>query len=908
MANLTNSAKLIAEMEKKANLTDLPDVYDSTVTVVVNWNTGSNTFSTNQSSNSTLKVTVWKSDVGLWNVDNTSDANKPISTATQAALDLKADKSDISSVYKYKWSVANYESLPSSWQTVWDVYNVEAAHTTAPKFDAGANVAWDGTAWDVLGWNVDLSNYPTNSDVLTKTNTTSFTPSWDYQPATKKYVDDSVSSIEPSNTKTFFLPWVWASQSVLTVAQAAWDRYKAWKDPIIFYDNKAYTVFAYQWTWQTALTFASSGVWNKDGNSDSNRMFALIRIIASSDVVSYVSSTTNDTPWKYLRTDYNYSTPYTPTYNGSPATKKYVDDTIASAKSSWATAPSNPTEWQLWYDTTNDQLKVYDWTNWNVVWDDSADVNTKTFYISSTNDTTTAQAIYDWYNNGKNPIVIYWNNSTFILYDANWFKPSRSPQTLLFRSSYITEYNNRNAWYSQIALEFLRIVYDSHIDQYTITLEQIPMDDKNRYLNTNKNYSTPYTPVYPWSPATKKYVDDNIKIYNAWTWISISNIIKNWRQWPAPDWFHVPASSERESVKSILVTTFWLTSSSSTLQDYLKMPAAGERNYTDSSVKNQWTIGYYRSTTPNGNQVASMMNFGSNSFYPKNNNSTGYACSIRCFKDTAISPDSRWEILYDGSSIATWAWVFYNSLLWLISLSWDWITWITIQDKNLWATTVYNNWDILSEANCWKYYQWGNNYWFPRASDATITTSSTKVNASNYWPWNYYSSDTFIINNAWDSSNNQDLWWNTTSTFTVKNGITNTWVLSVNWQTGDVTIQWWGWHDYSWETATISSWAVTLWLRTVVEPTSNFTLNAPSNLEDGMEYVLRCVNWSTAYTLTLGTWFVNDFSTDLTLHANHSDQFTFVAYDWTLELQPDYATKDYVDDMIWNIETLLSNI
>ncbi len=34
-------------------------------------------------------VTVTKSDVGLGNVDNTSDANKPISTATQTALDLK---------------------------------------------------------------------------------------------------------------------------------------------------------------------------------------------------------------------------------------------------------------------------------------------------------------------------------------------------------------------------------------------------------------------------------------------------------------------------------------------------------------------------------------------------------------------------------------------------------------------------------------------------------------------------------------------------------------------------------------------------------------------------------------------------------------------------------------------------
>lgn len=35
-------------------------------------------------------VTISASDVGLGNVNNTSDANKPISTATQAALDAKS--------------------------------------------------------------------------------------------------------------------------------------------------------------------------------------------------------------------------------------------------------------------------------------------------------------------------------------------------------------------------------------------------------------------------------------------------------------------------------------------------------------------------------------------------------------------------------------------------------------------------------------------------------------------------------------------------------------------------------------------------------------------------------------------------------------------------------------------------
>lgn len=45
-------------------------------------------------------VTLDKSDVGLGNVDNTSDANKPISTATQTALDAKQDKITANGILK----------------------------------------------------------------------------------------------------------------------------------------------------------------------------------------------------------------------------------------------------------------------------------------------------------------------------------------------------------------------------------------------------------------------------------------------------------------------------------------------------------------------------------------------------------------------------------------------------------------------------------------------------------------------------------------------------------------------------------------------------------------------------------------------------------------------------------------
>lgn len=77
-----------------------------------------------------------------------------------------ATKADISSVYKYKGTVSTYADLPSSGQTVGDVYNVETADATH-DIKAGDNVAWDGTAWDVLAGVVDLSNYVTTTAMNT---------------------------------------------------------------------------------------------------------------------------------------------------------------------------------------------------------------------------------------------------------------------------------------------------------------------------------------------------------------------------------------------------------------------------------------------------------------------------------------------------------------------------------------------------------------------------------------------------------------------------------------------------------------------------------------------------------------------------------------------------------------------
>lgn len=55
--------------------------------------TGSTTNAVTATSH-THAITVTKADVGLSNVDNTSDASKPVSTAQQAAIDLKIDNSE----------------------------------------------------------------------------------------------------------------------------------------------------------------------------------------------------------------------------------------------------------------------------------------------------------------------------------------------------------------------------------------------------------------------------------------------------------------------------------------------------------------------------------------------------------------------------------------------------------------------------------------------------------------------------------------------------------------------------------------------------------------------------------------------------------------------------------------------
>lgn len=625
-------------------------------------------------------------------------------------------------------------------------------------------------------------------------------------------------------------------------------------------------------TTQTAYT--SKGTATKVPTITTNTLWQVTAITETS--ITFPVTSVNWSTWAvtWLQTTANLKTDLTDDsdtyYPSQKAVKTAVDGKQDSFYTSASSAPATPSEWDQWYDTTNDVLKVYDGSNWNEVWGwggwtwdvtwpasstdgnvvlfdwatgkiikdswtalsskaDAADLNTKTFYISSASDLVNAQAAYDWYVAGKNPIVVYKTEKPiYTVYDTSDWLRFRS---LDDKKSWTTTATMINYW------RMLSLVVSgwnvTSISTWDYTGNAINV------LSTGTNYSTPYTPQYDGSPATKKYVDDrdtyigssaptsnlvewrvrydttndvlktydgsnwNViwgwgTTYNAWPWISIGTIQDySAMKWPCDIWYHVPTKDEWQSVITAGVTIWAFNDSTSwwnnrtTFCTYLHLPWRYFRSRTTWNVYDNtenrycqyWTSSFYSTSKYWRRMMVTSYEIQLQNEWP-----TTFGLYLRAFKDTPATPDSSWTTVYDWSGTAAWAWIFYNATLWLISISSDGTNWITIKDKNEWATTVYNYWDEVTAANAWWFFQQWNNYMFPFSWG--VTTSSTQVNASDYWPWNYYESSTFIgLDDRWDSSKNNDLRWWVTWVVAVSNAISNTWVLSVNWETGNVSVQ-----------------------------------------------------------------------------------------------------------------------
>lgn len=89
----------------------------------------------------------WATPTNTTYSDATQSAHGLMSVADKKKLDgfgaasTYALKSDITQMYRYKGSVASTDKLPTSGQTIGDVYDV----------GDGMNYAWNGSKWDALG-------------------------------------------------------------------------------------------------------------------------------------------------------------------------------------------------------------------------------------------------------------------------------------------------------------------------------------------------------------------------------------------------------------------------------------------------------------------------------------------------------------------------------------------------------------------------------------------------------------------------------------------------------------------------------------------------------------------------------------------------------------------------------------
>lgn len=288
------------------------------------------------------------------------------------------------------------------------------------------------------------------------------------------------------------------------------------------------------------------------------------------------------------------------------------------------------------------------------------------------------------------------------------------------------------------------------------------------YYNSNILTCTVSSP-YDWSSNQN---DD------LWWWVTDTLAA---RRWPCESWFHVPTKDDFDTLYNIMHQIFWIDSIY-LLSQYLYLPIDWQittwwdssSNWTRAAATSWWTLYNW----------SSISNRSFNSFwilwmtwYERYQTSTSYRrqCSpIRPFKNEVVIPDNTWTCIYN------WyyqPWIYHNASQWLISLSSDWINWITMADKNLWATQVYNYWDTMSQTNCWKQYQRWNNYWF--SFSWSVSTSKTQVNTSNYWPTNPYSSSTFYLqvgtNQHWSSPINSNLWWDTNNTLVARKWPCDTW-------------------------------------------------------------------------------------------------------------------------------------
>lgn len=252
----------------------------------------------------------------------------------------------------------------------------------------------------------------------------------------------------------------------------------------------AQTAYSAKGTSTKVPTITTNTLWQVTGITETDIAFPVTSVnwqtwavtIALPDMTNYLAK--------------DNTTAFTPTWDYNPATRKYVDDTafghVQSAIIKSASEPEWATEWRLWYDTTNDLLKAYDWSAWKVVTVDN------TAYASSWN----------------------WDSTHSPSKDVVYDKISAMDTTIAGKLDKVTT----TATYGR--------VYWIGIDWSQVTVNIAPQVVNNALVRRTSTgqITVQQTPSANTDAASKKYVDDSIAWITAWdmNYSDFNAVAKTW--------------------------------------------------------------------------------------------------------------------------------------------------------------------------------------------------------------------------------------------------------------------------------------------------------------------------------------------------------------------------------------------
>ena len=397
---------------------------------------------------------------------------------------------DVSGVMTYMWNVTDASQLPTTGQNQWDCWYSELEKTL---------YAWDGTQWnDIGGTGIDLTNY------------------------FNMQVNDSDDIIEGSTH-------LFVTQTEKNTWNGKQNPIRAWQNITI--DSDGVTINAIDTTY-TAWDGININVNNVISNtakfdpSNAGSMWQFLK--KTNDGYQWADipwwGWTSYTAWDWININnsnvISNTKPFDPTnaWSIGQVLKKSGDNTYYWANEGggwwWNFYPENT--WNVWQVLT----KTSTWYDWEDL--TSADWNIKLFTINSESDVTIDQSVIreaiSWYNQWKLPIL-RWYKTWGELNSKGWrfFTPSEFGK--IQRSGQINDYLTFTApyndtdytidtveWVTRMAIPQVKVEYNWNtiISAWLGWASALWSD----FLSTTNNYSTPYTPRYDGSPATKKYVDD----------------------------------------------------------------------------------------------------------------------------------------------------------------------------------------------------------------------------------------------------------------------------------------------------------------------------------------------------------------------------------------------------------------